>query len=359
MDGVLWAMLGTTGSPQVVLTEWALALGVPPARIGELHDATELARTTHDAIGDKRVLLIADDVWELSVALALRVGGPNSARIISTRSPAVALDFAGAQAFVLRELNSVDSVNLLNEFAPEVVRAHANEAQALCDAVGGLPLSLALIGSRLRQVGHVQQRRIRRELVHLHDAAARVALTQPESPLDRRNGLPKNAPTTLESVIALSDAQLGSDARRLLYALSFSTQAKCIYGRSGHACGRCECRGAGCVGGCGADRVRGRWALSRASCNCRLRKGKAGRRRGANATYVGLVCCVGRATIAPPRCVGPRVRKYYGSAGSRAPHQRQHCAGAWRAGDCAFSGNSRRLCACCGAVGVRERCAGR
>jgi len=248
-DGVLWASLGPTGSAQVTLAEWGLALGLTPGQMSELRDLTDLAHAVHNIIGDKRVLLVADDVWDTSTALSLRVGGLNTARLMSTRSPAIAHDIAGLtgdsgaaapasaaapsqnlsigvrevgeNVIALTELGSDDSLAVLRSFAPSVIAAYPAEAQTLCNAVGGLPLSLTLIGSRLRHVGHGQQeRRITRELAHLQEATARLALAIPEAPHERRAGLPAREATTLEAVIGLSESRLTSEARRALVALS-------------------------------------------------------------------------------------------------------------------------------------------
>lgn len=219
-DGVLWTALGSRGDPAEALADWAIALGAPTHEIGALGGLAELARIVHDALADRRALLIADDVWEASAALTLRVGGPASACVISTRSPAVAAEFSGDNAIVLSALSDDDSLSLLSRFAPEAVRARPAAARDLCAAAGGLPLALTLVGSRLRRVGYAgQERRISSEVDRLRDAGARLALNRPESPLDRRPGMPEGEPTTLASVIALSDEQLDTEARAAWYAL--------------------------------------------------------------------------------------------------------------------------------------------
>lgn len=219
--GVLWAALGMSGKPAAVLAEWALAMGVMPAHLGALNDVTALAQSVHVAIGEKRVLLVADDVWEIGTALALRVGGPSSAYLLSSRSPALAHDVAGDGALLLQELNAQDSLGMLFSFAPNVVQAFPDEATVLADACGGLPLSLALIGNRLRHVGHANQtRRIAREMAHLQDAAGRESLQLPELPLERQSGWPEQTHRTLDTVIGLSLSQVSEAAQSMLAALS-------------------------------------------------------------------------------------------------------------------------------------------
>ncbi|HQX11819.1 MAG TPA: tetratricopeptide repeat protein [Thermoflexales bacterium] len=220
-DGILWTALGSHGDAGAALSEWAIALGAPTHEIGALGGLAERARAAHDAIGAKRVLLIADDVWDPAAALALRVGGPGSACVISTRSPAIAVDFAGAGAIAIDALGDDDALSLLSRFAPEAVRDRPDAAREVCAAVGGLPLALTLIGGRLRHVGHAgQARRITSELDHLRAAETRLDLSRPESLIERRPGMPEGAPTTLSSVIALSDEQLGPPARAAWYALA-------------------------------------------------------------------------------------------------------------------------------------------
>lgn len=220
-DGILWTALGSQGDAGVALAEWAIALGAPTHEIGGMSDLTGRARAAHDAIGNRRVLLIADDVWEPAAALALRIGGPASACIISTRSPALAVDFAGPHALPLDALGDEDALALLARFAPEAVTARPESARDLCVAVGGLPLALTLIGSRLRHVGHAgQRRRIAGELDRLRETGARLTLARPEGPLERRPGQDPDSPTTLANVIALSDEPLDPHARAAWYALS-------------------------------------------------------------------------------------------------------------------------------------------
>ena len=92
-DGVLWIGLGRDPDTLALLGVWLNAL------IAE-HDPAlsirEAARFIHTAIGNRHLLLVMDDAWASEPALAFKLGGPNCAHLLTTRLPAVAIDFAGS-----------------------------------------------------------------------------------------------------------------------------------------------------------------------------------------------------------------------------------------------------------------------
>jgi ATP phosphoribosyltransferase len=70
-------------------------------------------RELRAAIGTRRVLLAVDDAWQIEEALAFKVGGPNSAYLVTTRFPQIASQFAGEGAVMVRELSGDQSFTLL------------------------------------------------------------------------------------------------------------------------------------------------------------------------------------------------------------------------------------------------------
>jgi len=179
------------------------------------------ARSIRAIISERRVLLVIDDAWEIEDALALKVGGPNTAYILTTRFPQIAVQFAPDGATTLEELTSEDSVSLLARLAPEVIAQEPQSAQALASSVGGLPLALTLIGKYLRAQSYGgQPRRIRAAIERLRDTESRLRLSEPQALLERSPGLSKDASISLQAVILISDQHLDEQARTALRALS-------------------------------------------------------------------------------------------------------------------------------------------
>lgn len=274
-DGILWASLGRKPDIAALLGRWAAAVGAQPGGIagrtlygvsahtdvtagrtlygvgahpdvtagrtlygvGAHPDVTagrtlygvsahpdaiaEHAAAIHTAIGMRRMLLIVDDAWRADAALAFKVGGPNCAYLLTTRLVNIALDFAGDQVIVVRELGIDDGLGLLMQMAPPAVEAAPDTARSLVHLSGGLPLALILMGQHLqKQSYHAQPRRMREALVELQTARTRLELAQPQSALELRADLPPDTPLTLRTSIGLSDAALEASAHRALLALA-------------------------------------------------------------------------------------------------------------------------------------------
>src|SRR5262245_35068241 len=93
-DGVLWAGLGRSPDLPALLRAWGTALGIPAGELAGPREIAELAQAVHTAIGLRRILLIADDVWQLEAAQALHVGGPFCGHLLTTRLAVLARQFA-------------------------------------------------------------------------------------------------------------------------------------------------------------------------------------------------------------------------------------------------------------------------
>jgi tetratricopeptide (TPR) repeat protein len=221
-DGVLWVGLGREPNLLFWLGIWAAAVGISEEAIARYADITQRAAAAHAAIGLRRMLLVIDDAWQTEAALVFKVGGPNCAHLLTTRLANVALDFAGEEVMVVRELGLEQGLNLLAEIAPRAVEAAPQKAQELTQTVGGLPLAIILMGNYLRKESHSEQpRRLHDALDHLHTVEARLQLTQPQSPLEAPPALQSGASLSLQATIDLSRASLAPAAERALFNLSF------------------------------------------------------------------------------------------------------------------------------------------
>jgi tetratricopeptide (TPR) repeat protein/transcriptional regulator with XRE-family HTH domain len=216
-DGVLWAGLGPVPNVAGLLGRWGALLGVTP----EHANIEGWQKAITAAIGERRMLLVIDDAWKIEDALAFRVGGPHCAHLVTTRFPVIAHRFAQGETIEVHELDEDNGLRLLERLAPEAVRSEPEEARALVRSMGGLPLALNLIGKYLYiQAYSGQPRRLQMALQGLRSADQRLHLTQPQAPVFTSPGHAPDAPLSLQSVISVSDQQLGEAARLALRALS-------------------------------------------------------------------------------------------------------------------------------------------
>jgi len=220
-DGVLWVGLGREPDLLVLLSQWAIALGLPLEEINKLDRLRDRAKAIHAAIGMKRMLLVIDDVWEAHEGLTFKIGGANCAHLVTTRLPKVAREIAGEGAIELRELDEEEGLRLLDHFVPEVTSAEPDEARLLVNEVGGLPLALVLMGRYLRREARSgQMRRLKTALEGLRDAGERLRLSQIQSPLEQQPSLLSSEPLTLKAAIDISVQALDKTSKSALGALS-------------------------------------------------------------------------------------------------------------------------------------------
>ncbi|HVB20801.1 MAG TPA: tetratricopeptide repeat protein [Ktedonobacteraceae bacterium] len=220
-DGVLWSGLGYEPDVLGLLSRWGTVLNCAPADLAQCSRPDAWAASIHAAIGQRRMLLVIDDAWEIAQALAFQVGGPNCAHVVTTRFPEIARRFAADGAIPVGELEDTDGRLLLMRLAPEVVQAEPEESQALVAAVGSLPLALTLLGNFLRAQSHSgQPRRLRAALEQLRSADRRLRLTEPQTLIGNHPSLSVGTPLSLQAVIGISDQQVSEEARTTLRALS-------------------------------------------------------------------------------------------------------------------------------------------
>ena len=211
-DGVLWAGLGPQPDVMHALATWAEDFG---------HDLSELtteagrSQAMRDTIGQRRMLLVIDDAWQLEAAKWLRCGGPNCCHLLTTRDKALARAFAGRSGVeavpVLKEDRAYE---LLEVQAPEACAADPATARELARAVGGLPLALELLGGYLAAPEHSTFSDLSEvALAELADPQKRIELAQ------KRLGAHSDREVTLKETIALSLEGLPEEGQQAFYAL--------------------------------------------------------------------------------------------------------------------------------------------
>lgn len=219
-DGIFWAGLGP--KPDIVshLKRWGMLLGVIPTELAKLSGLDSWAIALRMVIGTRRMLFIIDDAWHIDDALSLKVGGSNCAHLVTTRSPALAAEFAPARVRVVPALNEDEGVALLIQLASELEKEEDTGAvRTLARSVGGLPLALALMGNHLNTQSS-QPRRLSAAIGRLNKAEERLRLTGHRSPLERPPNLAAGTPLSLQAAIAVSVQQLSKQARSALTCLS-------------------------------------------------------------------------------------------------------------------------------------------
>ncbi len=213
-DGILWGGLGKHADPLRILGEWGTALG---------HDLSHLPtpegrqRALQNILGNKKVLLVLDDAWQVEPTHLLRCGGPHCAHLLTTRDKKIARAFAGP-----RQMNNVDSLpladglTLLQQIAPEACTTNPEKAAQLVQTVGGLPLAIELLGGYLADPNAPERLYLPAEMAQafadLTVAAQRLQLASQR--LGSNEGV-----TSLQATIELSLTDLPAETQTAFYNL--------------------------------------------------------------------------------------------------------------------------------------------
>lgn len=220
-DGVLWTGLGPHPNLQALFNRWGALLGLPASEMNNLRGVEEWSKTLRKAIGQRKLLIVVDDAWQLEEALACKIGGEQCRHLVTTRFPTLAAQLAVDDVVQLQELNEKESIALIDALAPGAVALDEQLGLELVRAVGGLPLALTLIGNYLRsqqETGAEQQ--VRGALRRLKDMTVRLRISEPHYATTRHPSLSSDTPLSLLSIIAVTDQLLDAAARRAFYALS-------------------------------------------------------------------------------------------------------------------------------------------
>lgn len=149
-DGQLYADLrGSTGAgqgPAEVLHGFLRALGLSESQIPD--DPDERCKLFRSATVRRRLLLVLDDASSLADVRPLLPGGPQCAVIITSRGRLHGL--AGTWNISLDAMDLAEGRELLARIiGPARVNREPAAANQLVEMVGGLPLAVRCIGSRL------------------------------------------------------------------------------------------------------------------------------------------------------------------------------------------------------------------
>src|SRR6185369_15070184 len=170
-DGVLWAHLGADPDVRRQLRKWATALGFTDEQLDKAAGIGELSDLIMQAIDQRRLLLVVDDVWSTETGECFKLGGEGCAYVVTTRFPKVARELMPTvgQVITVPTLDDDDGLALLAEFAPNSVSLAPELLKQRVRRVGGLPIALVLIGNMLKAEGDDEQavRTVKRYLLNI------------------------------------------------------------------------------------------------------------------------------------------------------------------------------------------------
>lgn len=201
-DGVLWVALGPNPTIRILLDGWGRALGVDllPER-----DENACRDRLRAVLYHRRVLLIVDDVWEVTHGQYFMVAGPRCRTVLTTREAPIAYTLATrGRTLRVDVLKPEAALALLRRLAPEAVAADEQNAMRLCERLEFLPLALTLAGRLLASEADVPTRmqRLLDELMEHREA--RLQLLQAEG----RLGLAEDQPVSLQAILGMSVERL-------------------------------------------------------------------------------------------------------------------------------------------------------
>ncbi len=207
-DDVLWASLGPSPDLVSIVSGWSRSVGGPD--LEQSSSAEEASLRLAAFMRGKKVLVVADDVFEAEHAVVLKVI-QKGALLVTSRAPAVAreLVLASGDVYELGVLSEEESVELLGKVAPSLVRENRELCHELAQELGGLPLALRVAGGLLEEEAGYGWG-ITELLNELRDGKQ---LLQSKAPAD--TGILRSvvSPTT-EALLQTSLERLDEDARK-------------------------------------------------------------------------------------------------------------------------------------------------
>jgi len=147
--GVFFLPVGRLPDARRLAEEVCLVLQVPAPPTATLE---ALRSRIANALSQRRILLVFDDVWEEHHVAPLLVAGGGSAALVATRRLDVATRLATESEgpFRLNLLSEEDSLGLLRDRAPGVVVENEEACRRLARELDGLPLALRVAADLLR-----------------------------------------------------------------------------------------------------------------------------------------------------------------------------------------------------------------
>lgn len=173
---IIWLPMGKTPNPFDLIGAWLSAFGEDPEALGKLTSLEARLSRLQERVGDRRFLVVIDDLWKLTDLQAALLDSPFPfAYIVTTRQAEVA-------AALLWKTVSVDALEMEDRLAllrslltnaPISEGESGVEIRRLLERIGGLPRDLILLVTRLRRA-ETNASRLRREIEKLTQYPAEV-----------------------------------------------------------------------------------------------------------------------------------------------------------------------------------------
>jgi hypothetical protein len=180
-DGTLWVPVGPTPRVRPLRERVGRDLGIDLLPKPHVEDCVDALR---DALFERRILLVLDDVWQVAHAEPLNIGGDECRLLITTRSEEVASTLSSrARTHSVNVLSSEASAELIHRLAPQLTELGTGAVANLCRRLEFHPLALTLAGRLLEAESAVPTRMAACFDALLNSADARLALSQTESRL--------------------------------------------------------------------------------------------------------------------------------------------------------------------------------
>ena len=147
-DGVIWVSVGEQPDPVRVMQTMASHLGIREQITTEVDGQVALK----NFFADKALLLILDDIRQVSDTQCLSILGPRCRALLTTRDASI-LETVNAQIMTVSTLSEDDAARLLAEITGATSESLPPEARELASELNGFPLALALCGAYVRETG--------------------------------------------------------------------------------------------------------------------------------------------------------------------------------------------------------------
>jgi len=218
--GVLWVSLGQEPKLQNILASWGRELGTD--ELLKSKTLTESTESLKKLLGEKRFLLIVDDVWETAHAEAFKKArGSECVLLFTTRVTTVATEIAPRHLYpegiyLLPDLSEETALELLARLAPRAVTKYEQESRELVRDLQFLPLALLVAGRTLdaeEKLGVGWS--VRQMLVALRTGAEIIRQTAPANMTDLEN----ETTPTVAALLRMSTDRLDQSTRDCFAAL--------------------------------------------------------------------------------------------------------------------------------------------
>lgn len=198
-DGILWLTLGKDPGDLCLSVS-----GLIYALTGQREDFLKLELAINrftELLADRRMLIVIDDVWNAAHLGPFTQGGPNCARLITTRN----LDTLPSDAYQIH-VDAMEVEEAVELLFPQPPADQADALRSLAYRVGKWPLLLKLTGSTL-----AKKRRVGDSLGDAIAYASKAYERKGPTGFDARN--PEQRDQAVAVTLALSLDQLDADER--------------------------------------------------------------------------------------------------------------------------------------------------